>query len=195
MRLQIKVINLFVSARLNRDVKQTLELDWSDKQQAYSLDDQCGHYNNRSTDTQSHPSSAVLQDQCVSNLRDTNCFSIRKVLGCIGLLIMHSYWQHRCRHSLMLFSVGCVMRRCGVSLLGITCGWRRERRWRARPWGGCLSGCCRRRLRTCGRSVPLWIRHSSSAAWNWARPKHSWSCTWDRQYTPIHVFRLYTVKK
>ncbi|XP_048051961.1 tektin-4 [Megalobrama amblycephala] len=49
--------------RLNRDVKQTLELDWSDKQQAYSLDDQCGRYNNRSTDTQWHPSSAVLQDQ------------------------------------------------------------------------------------------------------------------------------------
>ncbi|XP_051993757.1 tektin-4 [Xyrauchen texanus] len=49
--------------RLNQEVKQTLELDWSDKQQAYSLDDQCGRYNNMSTDTQQHPSSAVLQDQ------------------------------------------------------------------------------------------------------------------------------------
>ncbi|KAL1281731.1 hypothetical protein QQF64_000534 [Cirrhinus molitorella] len=49
--------------RLNREVKQTLELDWSDKQEAYILDDQCGRFNNRSTDTQRHPSSAVLQDQ------------------------------------------------------------------------------------------------------------------------------------
>ncbi len=57
-----------VFARLNREVKQTLELDWSDKQHAYSLDDQCGRFNNRSTDTQRHPSSAVLQDQCVPNL-------------------------------------------------------------------------------------------------------------------------------
>ncbi|NP_001139162.1 tektin-4 [Danio rerio] len=49
--------------RLNREVKHTLELDWSDKQQAYSLDDHCGRFSNRSTDTQRHPSSAVLQDQ------------------------------------------------------------------------------------------------------------------------------------
>ncbi|XP_056090327.1 tektin-4 [Rhinichthys klamathensis goyatoka] len=49
--------------RLNREVTQTLEFDWSDKQQAYNLDDQCGRYNNRSMDTQQHPSSAVLQDQ------------------------------------------------------------------------------------------------------------------------------------
>ncbi|KAL1005466.1 hypothetical protein UPYG_G00059510 [Umbra pygmaea] len=46
----------------NRDANQTLELDWSDKHQAYSLDDQCGRYNNMSTDTQYHPSSASVQD-------------------------------------------------------------------------------------------------------------------------------------
>lgn len=66
--MNIEVINLSVSARLNREVKQTLETDWSDKQEAYSLDDQCGRFNNRSTNTQRHPSSAVLQDQCVPNL-------------------------------------------------------------------------------------------------------------------------------
>ncbi|XP_045079339.1 tektin-4 isoform X2 [Coregonus clupeaformis] len=49
--------------KCNRDAKQTLELDWSDKYQAYSLDDQCGRYNNMSTDTQYHPNSANLQDQ------------------------------------------------------------------------------------------------------------------------------------
>ncbi|KAG9262661.1 tektin-4 [Astyanax mexicanus] len=49
--------------RLNREAKQTLELDWSDKHEAYILDDQCGRYGNRSTDTQHHPSSARLHDQ------------------------------------------------------------------------------------------------------------------------------------
>lgn len=109
---EIKVINLFVSARLNRDVKQTLELDWSDKQQAYSLDDQCGRYNNRSTDTQWHPSSAVLQDQCVPNLVPylssagvtqtvfsfytpfTIHFSISKVLFLPNQIIMNSSWLY-----------------------------------------------------------------------------------------------------
>ena len=52
-----------VCIRCNRDAKQTLELDWSDKYQAYSLDDQCGRYNNMSTDTQYHPNSENLQDQ------------------------------------------------------------------------------------------------------------------------------------
>ncbi|CAB1344349.1 unnamed protein product [Coregonus sp. 'balchen'] len=49
--------------KCNRDAKQTLELDWSDKYQAYSLDDQCGRYNNMSTDTQYHSNSAKLQEQ------------------------------------------------------------------------------------------------------------------------------------
>lgn len=49
--------------KLNQEAKQTLEFDWSDKHQAYSLDDQCGRYNNRSMDTQRHPGSAVLHDQ------------------------------------------------------------------------------------------------------------------------------------
>ncbi|XP_030636744.1 tektin-4 [Chanos chanos] len=49
--------------RANRQAKQTLELDWSDKHQAYGLDDQCGRFNNKSADTQHHPSSSKLQDQ------------------------------------------------------------------------------------------------------------------------------------
>ncbi|XP_049427287.1 tektin-4 [Epinephelus fuscoguttatus] len=52
--------------KMNRDAKQTLELDWSDKYQAYNLDDQSGRYTNMSPDTQHHPSSATMQDQ-VSN--------------------------------------------------------------------------------------------------------------------------------
>ncbi|XP_062311834.1 tektin-4 [Osmerus eperlanus] len=50
----------------NREAKQTLELDWSDKEQAYSLDEQCGRLNNMSSHTQYHASSAAAQDQ-VSN--------------------------------------------------------------------------------------------------------------------------------
>ncbi|KAL4648579.1 tektin-4-like [Arapaima gigas] len=44
--------------RSTREVKTTLELDWSDKTQAYSLDDQCAHYSNSSTETQFHAASA-----------------------------------------------------------------------------------------------------------------------------------------
>ncbi|XP_076845575.1 tektin-4 [Brachyhypopomus gauderio] len=49
--------------RLNREAKQTLEHDWSDKHQAYNLDDQCGRYSNRSRDTQHYSSSAKVHDQ------------------------------------------------------------------------------------------------------------------------------------
>ncbi|XP_068448559.1 tektin-4 [Clinocottus analis] len=48
--------------KMNRAAKQMLELDWSDKHQAYKFDDQGGRYTNLSTDTQEHPS-AAMQDQ------------------------------------------------------------------------------------------------------------------------------------
>ncbi|XP_070712659.1 tektin-4 [Pempheris klunzingeri] len=49
--------------KMNREAKQTLELDWSDKYQAYNFDDHSGRYSNLSPDTQHHPSSATMQDQ------------------------------------------------------------------------------------------------------------------------------------
>ncbi|XP_037329048.2 tektin-4 [Pungitius pungitius] len=49
--------------KMNRDAKQMLELDWSDKYQAYNLDDLSGGYSNMSPDTRHHPSSASVQDQ------------------------------------------------------------------------------------------------------------------------------------
>uniref|UniRef100_A0A8C6TYI2 Tektin n=1 Tax=Neogobius melanostomus TaxID=47308 RepID=A0A8C6TYI2_9GOBI len=52
--------------KINKDTKQMLEMDWSDKYEAYNLDDACGRYKNTSPDTKHHPSSANLQDQ-VSN--------------------------------------------------------------------------------------------------------------------------------
>uniref|UniRef100_H2SQQ8 Tektin n=1 Tax=Takifugu rubripes TaxID=31033 RepID=H2SQQ8_TAKRU len=47
---------------MNREAKQTLELDWSDKQQAYGLDERGGGYSNMSLDTQHHPGSASMQE-------------------------------------------------------------------------------------------------------------------------------------
>ncbi|KAK2818235.1 hypothetical protein Q7C36_022168 [Tachysurus vachellii] len=47
--------------RLNRNAQQVLELDWSDKHEAYSLDDECGRYRNTSTNTQHHANSATAQ--------------------------------------------------------------------------------------------------------------------------------------
>ncbi|XP_026216361.1 tektin-4-like [Anabas testudineus] len=49
--------------KLNREAKHMLELDWSDKYQAYSFDDHCGRHSNRSPDTKHHPGSAAMQDQ------------------------------------------------------------------------------------------------------------------------------------
>ncbi|KAG7223765.1 hypothetical protein INR49_026447 [Caranx melampygus] len=49
--------------KMNREAKQTLELDWSDKYEAYNFDDHCGRYSNMSPDTKHHPSSATMQDQ------------------------------------------------------------------------------------------------------------------------------------
>ncbi|XP_029014896.1 tektin-4-like [Betta splendens] len=48
---------------MNREAKQMLESDWSDKYQAYNLDDHCGRHNNMSPDTKHHPSSGALQEQ------------------------------------------------------------------------------------------------------------------------------------
>ncbi|XP_075421905.1 tektin-4 [Ascaphus truei] len=48
--------------RANRDAKETLEMDWSDKVEAYDIDDKCGRYNNQSTDIQFHPNSSKYED-------------------------------------------------------------------------------------------------------------------------------------
>ncbi|KAF3687362.1 Tektin-4 [Channa argus] len=49
--------------KMNREAKQMLELDWSDKYEAYNLDDHAGRHSNMSPDTMHHPSSATMQDQ------------------------------------------------------------------------------------------------------------------------------------
>ncbi|XP_004539120.1 tektin-4 [Maylandia zebra] len=53
--------------KLNREAKHTLEMDWSDKYQAYHFDDHSGRHSNMSSDTQHHPSSAAMQEQVSSH--------------------------------------------------------------------------------------------------------------------------------
>ncbi|KAM9305005.1 tektin-4 [Gastrophryne carolinensis] len=48
--------------RMNRDAKEKLEMDWSDKVEAYDTDDKCGRYNNQSTDIQFHHNSSRYED-------------------------------------------------------------------------------------------------------------------------------------
>ncbi|XP_069840299.1 tektin-4 [Dendropsophus ebraccatus] len=48
--------------RQNRDAKEKLEMDYSDKVDAYGLDDKSGRYKNQSTDIQFHHNSSKLED-------------------------------------------------------------------------------------------------------------------------------------
>ncbi|CAH2307363.1 tektin-4 [Pelobates cultripes] len=48
--------------RMNRAAKETLEMDWSDKVEAYEIDDKNGRYNNQSTEIQFHPNSSKYED-------------------------------------------------------------------------------------------------------------------------------------
>ncbi|NXT38655.1 TEKT4 protein, partial [Pelecanoides urinatrix] len=48
--------------RLNRDLKEVCEIDWSDKVETYNIDDKCGRYSNQSTNIQFHPSSVKFEE-------------------------------------------------------------------------------------------------------------------------------------
>ncbi|KFU94108.1 Tektin-4, partial [Chaetura pelagica] len=48
--------------RINRDHKEICEKDWSDKVETYNIDDNCGRYNNQSTNIQFHPSSIKFEE-------------------------------------------------------------------------------------------------------------------------------------
>ncbi|XP_006146500.1 tektin-4 [Tupaia chinensis] len=58
-RTILQVVN---QIRLNREHKQTCELDWSDKVEAYNIDQTCAGYSNQSTEVQAHPHSARLEE-------------------------------------------------------------------------------------------------------------------------------------
>ncbi|XP_069760693.1 tektin-4 isoform X2 [Narcine bancroftii] len=48
--------------RKNRDAKELLEMDWSDKYEAYKIDVKAGGLNNQSTNIQFHPNSSKFED-------------------------------------------------------------------------------------------------------------------------------------
>ncbi|XP_046953838.1 tektin-4 [Lynx rufus] len=48
--------------RLNREHKETCEMDWSDKVEAYNIDQTCARYHNQSTEVQFHPHSAKFEE-------------------------------------------------------------------------------------------------------------------------------------
>uniref|UniRef100_A0A8B9WXL4 Tektin n=1 Tax=Bos mutus grunniens TaxID=30521 RepID=A0A8B9WXL4_BOSMU len=48
--------------RLNWEHKETCEMDWSDKVEAYNIDEACCRYNNQSTDVQFYPHSAKFEE-------------------------------------------------------------------------------------------------------------------------------------
>ncbi|XP_023041037.1 tektin-4 [Piliocolobus tephrosceles] len=48
--------------RLNREHKETCEMDWSDKVEAYNIDETCGRYHSQSTQVQAHPHSTAFQE-------------------------------------------------------------------------------------------------------------------------------------
>ncbi|CAH6786608.1 tektin-4 [Phodopus roborovskii] len=48
--------------RLNREHKETCEMDWSDKVEAYNIDETCTRYNNESTQVQFHPHSSKFEE-------------------------------------------------------------------------------------------------------------------------------------
>ncbi|XP_026899477.1 tektin-4 [Acinonyx jubatus] len=48
--------------RLNWEHKETCEMDWSDKVEAYNIDQTCAHYHNQSTEVQFYPHSAKFEE-------------------------------------------------------------------------------------------------------------------------------------
>ncbi|XP_006104986.1 tektin-4 [Myotis yumanensis] len=48
--------------RMNREHKELCEMDWSDKVEAYNIDETCALYNNQSTEVQFHPHSTKFEE-------------------------------------------------------------------------------------------------------------------------------------
>ncbi|KAM9210294.1 tektin-4 isoform 2-T2 [Dugong dugon] len=48
--------------QLNQEHKETCEMDWSDKVDAYNIDETCSRYHNQSTEVQFHPHSVRLEE-------------------------------------------------------------------------------------------------------------------------------------
>ncbi|XP_006897519.1 PREDICTED: tektin-4-like [Elephantulus edwardii] len=77
--------------RLNRQHKETCEMDWSDKVEAYNIDETCSRYHNQSTDVQFYPHSVVLEESASTPetwamfSRDNLCRAERERLASVNL--------------------------------------------------------------------------------------------------------------
>ncbi|XP_007955660.1 tektin-4 [Orycteropus afer afer] len=60
--LKRTILQAINQIRLNREQKETCEMDWSDKVEAYNMDETCSRYHNQCTEVQFHPHSARLEE-------------------------------------------------------------------------------------------------------------------------------------
>nr|XP_004652196.2 tektin-4 [Jaculus jaculus] len=60
--LKRTILQAVTQIRWNREQKETCEMDWSDKVEAYNIDDTCAHYHNQSTQVQFHPHSSKFEE-------------------------------------------------------------------------------------------------------------------------------------
>ncbi|XP_021564256.1 tektin-4 [Carlito syrichta] len=60
--LKRTIMQAVTQIRLNRQHKETCELDWSDKVEAYAIDETCSRYSSQSTEVQAHPHSSKLEE-------------------------------------------------------------------------------------------------------------------------------------
>lgn len=61
--LSVQIQALSAAPRLNREHKELCEMDWSDKVEAYNIDETCARYNNQSTEVQFHPHSTKFEER------------------------------------------------------------------------------------------------------------------------------------
>ncbi|XP_012599342.1 tektin-4 [Microcebus murinus] len=77
--------------RLNREQKETCELNWSDKVEAYNIDERCARYRSQSTEVQFHPHSVAHTESASTTeswarfTQDTLCRAQRERLASTNL--------------------------------------------------------------------------------------------------------------
>lgn len=59
----VRMQALSAAPRMNREHKERCEMDWSDKVEAYNIDETCARYNNQSTEVQFHPHSTKFEER------------------------------------------------------------------------------------------------------------------------------------
>lgn len=71
---------------MNRDAKQNLEMDWSDKKEAHEIDTNCFNLRNGHTNKQFHPGSARYQEiqSTPESWAQVGCYCSRKITKDLG---------------------------------------------------------------------------------------------------------------